>query len=399
MRYRNTAILSTGTALGRAGAPLLVLIGGIIGAELAPSPALATLPIAFGVIGVAAFSIPSALLMQRIGRKRGFILGTLMAAVAWLVAAYAVSIGSFALFCVAIIFSGGNMAFIQQYRFAAAESVEPRYVSRAVSFVLLGGVVAGFLGPEIGARAKDWLGGGLYTGSLVAMAALYLVVAVLLLLLRDVAPQEDSQTGGERPLRTLVMQPTFIVAVLAGVVSFGVMSFIMTATPISMHVKDGYTLEQTKWVIQSHAIAMFLPALFTGFVVARLGELRVMAVGVMALFACVVLAVIDRSLMHYWGALVLLGLGWNFLFVGATVLLTQCYRPSERFKAQAVNEFSIFSVQAFTSLLAGAVISRASWELLNLLNLPFLVVLFAAIVYLGRSRMQPAQVELVAAAD
>ena len=399
MRYRNTAILSTGTALGRAGAPLLVLIGGIIGAELAPSPALATLPIAFGVIGVAAFSIPSALLMQRIGRKRGFILGTLMAAVAWLVAAYAVSIGSFALFCVAIIFSGGNMAFIQQYRFAAAESVEPRYVSRAVSFVLLGGVVAGFLGPEIGARAKDWLGGGLYTGSLVAMAGLYLVVAVLLLLLRDVAPQEDSQTGGERPLRTLVMQPTFIVAVLAGVVSFGVMSFIMTATPISMHVKDGYTLEQTKWVIQSHAIAMFLPALFTGFVVARLGELRVMAVGVMALFACVVLAVIDRSLMHYWGALVLLGLGWNFLFVGATVLLTQSYRPSERFKAQAVNEFSIFSVQAFTSLLAGAVISRASWELLNLLNLPFLVVLFAAIVYLGRSRMQPAQVELVAAAD
>ena len=399
MRYRNTAILSTGTALGRAGAPLLVLIGGIIGAELAPSPALATLPIAFGVIGVAAFSIPSALLMQRIGRKRGFILGTLMAAVAWLVAAYAVSIGSFALFCVAIIFSGGNMAFIQQYRFAAAESVEPRYVSRAVSFVLLGGVVAGFLGPEIGARAKDWLGGGLYTGSLVAMAGLYLVVAVLLLLLRDVAPQEDSQTGGERPLRTLVMQPTFIVAVLAGVVSFGVMSFIMTATPISMHVKDGYTLEQTKWVIQSHAIAMFLPALFTGFVVARLGELRVMAVGAMALFACVVLAVIDRSLMHYWGALVLLGLGWNFLFVGATVLLTQSYRPSERFKAQAVNEFSIFSVQAFTSLLAGAVISRASWELLNLLNLPFLVVLFAAIVYLGRSRMQPAQVELVAAAD
>jgi len=399
LRYRNTAILSTGTALGRAGAPLLVLIGGIIGAELAPSPALATLPIAFGVIGVAAFSIPSALLMQRIGRKRGFILGTLMAAVAWLVAAYAVSIGSFALFCVAIIFSGGNMAFIQQYRFAAAESVEPRYVSRAVSFVLLGGVVAGFLGPEIGARAKDWLGGGLYTGSLVAMAALYLVVAVLLLLLRDVAPQEDSQTGGERPLRTLVMQPTYIVAVLAGVVSFGVMSFIMTATPISMHVKDGYTLEQTKWVIQSHAIAMFLPALFTGFVVARLGELRVMAVGVMALFACVVLAVIDRSLMHYWGALVLLGLGWNFLFVGATVLLTQSYRPSERFKAQAVNEFSIFSVQAFTSLLAGAVISRASWELLNLLNLPFLVVLFAAIVYLGRSRMQPAQVELVAAAD
>ena len=172
MRYRNTAILSIGTALGRAGAPLLVLIGGIIGAELAPSPALATLPIAFGVIGVAAFSIPSALLMQRIGRKRGFILGTLMAAVAWLVAAYAVSIGSFALFCVAIIFSGGNMAFIQQYRFAAAESVEPRYVSRAVSFVLLGGVVAGFLGPEIGTWAKDWLGGGLYTGSLVAMAGL-----------------------------------------------------------------------------------------------------------------------------------------------------------------------------------------------------------------------------------
>jgi MFS family permease len=291
------------------------------------------------------------------------------------------------------------MAFVQQYRFAAAESVEPRHVSKAVSFVLLGGVLAGYLGPEITTRTKDWLDFGLYTGSFVALAVLYIIVIVLLLFLRDVAPQEESATGQERRLKVVIAQPTYIVAVLAGVVSYGVMSFMMTATPISMHVMDSYTLEQTAWVIQSHVIAMYLPALFTGFIVARLGVLRVMTIGVIILLACVVLAVIDRSLLHYWGALVALGVGWNFLFVGGTVLLTQSYRPSERFQAQAVNDFTIFGAQGFSSLIAGAVIYYASWEILSLLNLPFLLILLVAIVALGRYMVRPAQGGLAAIAD
>jgi MFS family permease len=377
---------------------MVLLIGGIIGAELAPTPALATLPITITVVGVALFTIPAAMLMKRIGRKAGFVGSSLVTALAALLAAYALGTGSFLLFCTAMVFMGSNMAFVQQYRFAAAESVEPRHVSRAVSFVLLGGVLAGYLGPEIAKRTKDWLDYGLYTGSFVALAVLYIIVIVLLLFLRDVAPQEEGATGRERPLKVVIAQPIFIVAVLAGVISYGVMSFMMTATPISMHEMD-YTLEQTALVIQGHVIAMYLPALFTGFFVARLGVLRVMGVGAVILFACVAIAVIDRTFMHYWGALVLLGLGWNFLFVGGTVLLTRSYRSSERFQAQAVNDFSIFGVQAVASLLAGAVIYYASWKVLSLLNLPFLLLLLVAIAAFARYVARPTQGGLAAVAD
>jgi MFS family permease len=397
--YRNVVLLSIATAIGRAGAPMVLLIGGIIGAELAPSPALATLPITITVVGVALFTIPAAMLMKRFGRKSGFIGSSLVTALAALLAAYALGIGSFLLFCTAMVFMGSNMAFVQQYRFAAAESVEPRHVSKAVSFVLLGGVLAGYLGPEIAKRTRDWLDYGLYTGSFVALAVLYIIVIVLLLFLRDVVPQDEGATGGERPLKVVIAQPIYLVAVLAGVISYGVMSFMMTATPISMHKIDGYSLDQTALVIQSHVIAMYLPALFTGFIVARLGVLRVMGVGAVILFACVAIAAVDRTFMHYWGALVFLGLGWNFLFVGGTVLLTRSYRSSERFQAQAVNDFLIFGIQAFASLLAGAVMYYASWRVLSLLNLPFLLLLLVAIAALARYVARPARGGLAAATD
>lgn len=378
---------------------MLLLIGGIVGTELAPSPSLVTLPIAVSVIGLAIFTIPAALVMKKIGRKLGFIFSAVVAAGAALVAAYAIGIGSFFLLCAAMIFIGGNMAFVQQYRFAAAESVETRHVGKAVSFVLLGGVLAGYLGPEIATRTRDWLGYGTYTGSFVTLALLFVVVAVLLSFLRDVAlDEEEAAAGEERSLRSMVTQPTFVVAVMAGVIGYGVMSLIMTATPISMHVRDGYTLGETGWVIQGHVIAMYLPALFTGYLVGRLGVLRVMSVGVVVLFVCVALAVVDRSLMHYWGALVLLGLGWNLLFVAGTTLLTQSYHPAERYRAQAVNDFMIFGTQAFASLTAGAVIVQASWEILNLISLPFLLLLLAAILVLRHRLARPTQGGLLAVA-
>ena len=370
-----------------------------MGTELAPSPSLATLPIAINVIGLALFTIPAALVMKKIGRKSGFIVSAVVAAGAALVAAYAIGVGSFFLLCAAMIFIGGNMAFVQQYRFAAAESVETQHVGKAVSFVLLGGVLAGYLGPEIAKRTKDWLGYGAYTGSFLSLALLFVVVAVLLSFLRDVAfRDEEAATGGERSLRAMVTQPTFIVAVMAGVVGYGVMSLIMTATPISMHVTDGHTLAETGWVIQSHVIAMYLPALFTGYLVGRLGVLRVMSAGVIVLFACVALAVVERSLMHYWAALVLLGLGWNLLFVAGTTLLTQSYHPAERYRAQAVNEFMIFGTQAFASLTAGTVIALASWKILNLISLPFLFLLLAAILMLRHRLARPTQVGLLTVA-
>jgi MFS family permease len=393
MTWRNVLILSLSQALGLSGGAAVVLLGGIIGSDIAPTASLATLPISIMVVGVALATIPAALLMRRIGRRRGFMVAALVAAVAALLAAYAVSRESFGLFCIATLFIGTNTAFMQQYRFAAVESADVAHAGRAVSFVLLGGIAGGFLGPEVAKQAKDWLNAGTFTGSFVAVAVLFAAVAVLTYFLRDIAPQQAGATGDERPLRRITAQPAYVVAVLGGAVSYGVMSFIMTATPVHLHRIAGYTLEGTTGVIQSHIIAMYLPSLFTGIVVERLGVLRVMMLGVVGLLACVVLAVVSRELIHFWGALVLLGLGWNLLFVGATVLLTRSYRPAERFKAQATNEFAIFGVQALASLSAGTVLFTANWDVLNLMNLPVLLGTLVALLAL-RQRIAPAPAPL-----
>jgi MFS family permease len=384
LQARNVPILSLSRALGMAGASVVVLLGGIIGSELAPSPALATLPISLMIVGAALFAIPAAMLMKRIGRRRGFLAGSAMAGLAALLAAYAVAGESFGLFCLATLFLGANGAFAQQYRFAAAESVAPRNAGRAVSFVLLGSILAGFFGPELAKRTKDWLGTGAYIGPFVSLALVYGFVTLLLFFFRDVAARDDESLGAERPLGEIAAQPSFLVALLAGAVSYGAMSFVMTATPIQLHNLEGYSLDQTAWVIQSHIIAMYLPYLLTGLLLERLGILRAMLIGVAGLFASVALAMLARDLVHYWGALVLLGVGWSFLFVGATLLLTRSYRPAERFKTQAANDFIIFGVQAVASLSAGAVIYSADWGLLNLIVVPFLVLVLAGIVLLRR---------------
>jgi len=391
MGTRNVVILSLSQAFSMCGPPLILLVGGIVGAELAPNPTLATLPLSLGILGLAVSAIPAALIMKRIGRRRGFAASAAWGVLAALLAAYAVANGSFLLFCLAAFMVGMNNAFVQQYRFAAAESVAPNQAGRAVSFVLVGGVAAGILGPEIGKRAKDLLEAGPYVGSFASLALIYLLVFGLALLLRDVAPRADAAQGVERPLRQVVLQPAFLLAMLASCVAYGVMSFIMTATPAQMHVVAGHSLDATTLVIQSHIVAMFLPSLATGLVIERLGVQRVMAVGLAALSATVLLGMASRDFIHYWGALVLLGLGWNFLFIGGTTLLTRSYRPAERFKAQAVNDFTIFGVQAAASISAGAVLFQAGWRVVNLVTLPALLALFVALLALRGRLAQPAE--------
>jgi MFS family permease len=230
----------------------------------------------------------------------------------------------------------------------------------------------------------SWSNLGDYSGSFLSLALIYLFLIILLSFLSDLQVKVEFVAGEERPLRSLFLQPTFAVALLSGVVSYGVMSFIMTATPISMHNIDGHTLSETGSVIQSHVMAMYLPSLFTGYILSRWSAPKVMLTGVVLMFACVLLSIPDHGLPYYWSALVLLGLGWNFLFVGGTVLLTRSYRPSERFKAQAVNDFMVFGVQALASLSAGSVIFRTNWTTLNLLNLPVLLAMFIAIIIVLR---------------
>ncbi len=383
MLSRNVVILSLCQALASSGASLVVFTGGLVGAELAPSPEWATLSVAAMVVGTALFTIPASLLMRRFGRRPGMISAAILAALAAGGSAYAIAIHQFFLFCGAILLIGGNLAFVQQYRFAAAESM-PTNPGRAVSFVLLGGMAAGILGPEIGKRTRVWLAGGEYVGSFASLVFLYLLVAILLSFLATPPVKRETYSGGERPLRKVIAQPDFLVAVLAGIVAYGVMSFIMTATPVSMHRMDGYSIESTGWVIQSHVIAMYLPSLFTGIILARLGTHKVMGLGALSMAGSVILTLLGRGLPNYWIALVLLGLGWNFLFVGGTILLIHSYHPVERFKAQAVNDFMIFSIQALASLSAGEVLFRMGWNTLVAMTLPVLLGVLIALYLIGR---------------
>ena len=387
MKSRNIPVLAISLALSQSGVAAVVLLGGIVGSAIAPSPALATLPLSLMVLGVALFVIPASLLMRRIGRRNGFMLAAGLAGAGGLVSAYALTQRDFALFCVGTMMIGANGAFVQQYRFAAAESVEHEHAGRAVSFVLLGGILAGYLGPEVARRTQNLFGGEFYSGAFISIAILYGVAILLLSLLRNVAPPEAINVAVGRPLTEIARQPNYLIAVMAGLVSYGVMTFIMTATPVHLNNLGNYSLDQTALIIQSHIVAMYLPSLITGFLVERLGLVRIMIAGSLLLLTTTIIAIVSREFAHYWVALVLLGLGWNLLFVGGTVLLTYTYRPEERFKTQASNDFIVFAVQASASLSAGSVLYFSSWDRLNLISMG--IVLVAFVLVLVRRRELP----------
>jgi len=378
---RNVYVLSVAQALSAAGMMTVFLLGGIIGSELAPLPQLATLPVSLTVVGLAVTAIPAALLMERIGRRNAFVASAALAALAALAVAWAVMQASFALLCAATLVLGANLAFQQQHRFAAAESVPPGRVSHAVSMVMIGTLVAAAVGPQVALALKDIVPGHEYAGSFVGVAALCAAAALVLTRCEPGVPHARSASSGEsRPLAQVVRQPMFMIAVAAAVVSYAVMSFIMTATPISMHVHDHHSDTDTAWVIQSHLLAMYGPSLFSGRLIARIGVRAGMAAGLALMIACVAIDSAGRDLMHYWWGLVLLGIGWNLLFVAGTSLLTTTYLPAERFRAQAVNEFSVFGTQALASLLAGPAIHALGWRSLNLATLLPLALFAAALV-------------------
>jgi len=376
---RNILILGAAQVLGLAGAPLVILVGGILGGALAPTPALATLPIATFVIGTAMSAVPAALWMRRVGRRAGFITGALIGTVAALCGMAAVTAASFIGFIGATLLFGASIGFVQQYRFAAVESVDASAAGRAVSFVLLGGVIGGFLGPDLVRRTRTLLPVE-YAGPFLALAVLCALAALLFLAFRDLHPADAAVPAGPRaPLREILRQPGMRIAVFAGVVAYAVMSFIMTATPISMHVLDGHSVDATARVIQAHVIAMFTPSLFSGLLIDRLGPRRMMTAGAFAMLACIAIAGKSHAIPAYIVALALLGVGWNFLFVGGTVLLSRTWQPAERFRVQATNDFIVFGTQAIASLSAGAALHGFGWTTVNLITLPLLVAMLAAL--------------------
>ena len=385
MQKGNLLILVTCQLISATGSIVIVTLGGIIGAQLAPNPAWSTLPVSMMVVAVAATTVPATMLMRSIGRRLGFATASLSAVFAVAVMVQALATSSFVLFIVAGALFGINMAFTQQYRYAAAESVPAKYTARAVSFVLLGAIGGAVVGPELATRGQFWIEDIPYAGTMVALGVLYLVQALLLLKLEAARARETDRVEKiARPVGEIVRQPVYLVAVLGGTVGYGLMSLIMTATPISMHVNDGYSIEQTASVIRWHVLGMYVPSLVSGFLIDRLGVARLMFAGAGLLLITSVIGLQGQSVLHYWWALVLLGVGWNFLYVGGTTMLTYTYSMAERFRAQAVNEFLVFGTAAAASLLAGTVMHYFGWFRLMLIPIPILILICLALLFVRR---------------
>ena len=380
---RNTIVLLIAQCMYVSGTVLMVTVGGIAGSALSPTPVLATLPMSLMVVGTALATIPASLSMQRFGRRTGFAASALLGICACQLAVYALQAESFSLFCIAGALIGVTVAFSQQFRFAAAESVPMPMVSKAVSLILVGSIGGAFLGPELAARSPDWTPVQPFKGAYFAATAAYALAFVVLLMFRNPQPVSDSDGESEnsrRSMWSIILLPVVTAAILAGMVGQGVMTFIMTATPVSMHVVDGHSLADTAEVIRAHVLAMYLPSLFSGVLIGWIGVRRVMFAGIVALAATVGLGMLGHEFMHYWGALVLLGVGWNFLFVGGTTLLVGAYRPAERFRVQAVNDFSVFGTSALASLLGGAVLLQFGWETVLIASMVPLLLMVAALV-------------------
>ncbi len=365
----------------------VIFVGSIIGKTLAPDPSWATMPVAAFILGSALATLPVILSMRRFNRKRVFLFCAAIAGVGCALAMYALQLQSFTTYLLAVVVLGIGLAAGQQYRFAAMESVATVDAPKAASRVLIGGIGAAFLGPELAVRG-ELLTATAYQGSFGLL--MLVAIAVFLALFFFVEPQKDEQQSAAkgRPLLKILGQPVILVAVISGCAGFAIMSLVMTSTPLHMHFENGHSLVDTKWVIQSHIVAMFLPSFFVPWIIRRIGVQGLISLGIAALLIMTVVVFSKYAFINYWVSLVLLGIGWNFLFVGGTTLLPEGYRESERFKVQALNDFTIFGIQAVGALLAGWILSTLGWQTLLLISLPILALLVAALVYWRKSKQQ-----------
>lgn len=369
---RNLLLLASSQALMLSAIVLAMALGAIVGGVLAPDASLATLPIAAMVIGTAVASIPAAFFMRRHGRRAGFLLGAMLGLAGSLLCVAALLQGSFALFVAGHLLLGSYQGFANYYRFAAVEATTPDQASRAISWVVFGGIVAAFLGPQLAQWGREFFVGQLFVGSYLAQAVLAVLALGLVSQLR-LEPVSAEHDGNARPLREILAQPSLQASILGAAVGYSVMIMVMTVTPLAM-IGCGLPGSNVTPVIQWHVVGMFAPSLFAGSLIRRFGAPRIMQTGFVLLLASVAAALSGLEFLHFLSALILLGVGWNFAFVGGTALLTQAYRPAEQIKVQAVNEFAIFGLVALTTLSAGWLYDRFGWAALNLAVVPLLIV-------------------------
>jgi MFS family permease len=372
-------VLITGTST-------LLASSAIAGLALAGPKSLATLPLALLFLAQLATTVPASLYMAKVGRRAGFMTSALFGLAGAAVATGGVLNASFGIFCLGTTLIGMFNGFGQYYRFTAAEVAPADYRSRAISYVMAGGIIAAFAGPNLANWARHSLSTE-FAGSYACLIGLYLLAFGFAFLLRIPKPAAVSRPTGGRPLSAIARQPAYLVAVAGAMVGYGVMNFIMIATPLAMHGYD-HAFSDTAFVIQWHIFGMFIPSFFTGHLIRRFGTADIMLSGIILLGLCVLINVAGTTVTHFWSALVLLGLGWNFLFVGATTLLTETYAPAEKARAQALNDFIVFGAVTLTSFSSGAVQHTLGWQTINVAVIPFLMLVGLANLWLrGKRRM------------
>jgi len=356
-------------------APVTVFLSGIIGSQFSPIKSLATLPMALSIVGVAIFAIFAAKVMSIIGRRAGFIFASVGSSLAALMAAYSIIIESFLLFNLGCFLLGAGVAFSHQYRFAAVETVNKDMAPKAISIILLAGIGSAFIGPNLANISKEIIPEHLYAGSYIALAILTLSSTIFLLFYKDNHKPNNFVKKDTRSYFELISQPRFLQALIASAFAYAVMSFLMTATPISMHVMEKISLSKTGLVIQLHIAAMFLPSLITGNLIKKFGHSKIMYAGAVLFSITILTSLFEQNFVNYLTALVFLGFGWNFLFISGTSLLVLTYKEDEKFKAQGFNDLIVYSIQAVASLSAGIFLNLTSWKTMNLICIIFLIII------------------------
>ena len=379
---RNLWLLILSQIFGFTAANVTVFLSGIIGSEISPIKALATFPPSVYVVGIAISTIFAAKVMSAIGRRIGFVLASIGSSLACILAAYAILNNNFLIFSLSCFFLGTGMAFIHQYRFAAAESVEKQKAPKAVSMLLLAGIVSAFIGISLANFTKNLVSDHIYVGSYLALACFTIMPALILSFYKNTNIQsvEINFNKEVRSYKEFFLDPKFLQAMFSATFGYVVMAFLMTATPISMHFMHNISVDKVGIVIQFHVLGMFLPSLITGNLINKYGPSKIMYAGTFFYLLTIIMSFFEPNFMNYLISLILLGIGWNFLYISGTSLLVTTYQEHEKFKAQGFNDLVVFSATAIGSLSAGILVSITSWKVINLMCIPFLILILFSII-------------------
>ena len=377
MINKNLSLLALSQVFGFTANIITVFLSGIVGLQITSTKSLSTLPTALTVLGTAIFTIVVAKIMGKIGRRLGFIFGALMSSATCLLACFAITQQNFILFCISHLILGMGVAFAHQYRFAAAETVDKEKAPKAISILMLAGIVSSFLGITLANYTKNIIPNHLYVGSYLLLAVFTFMPAIFFIFYEKNEKEKvdfNNKYNG-RQLSEIIFQPRFLQAIFAASFAYAVMSFLMTATPLSMHVMDEISLEKTGIVLQFHLVAMFLPSLITGHLIKKFGYSNIIYMGVLFYVITIILSLFEQTFTNYMVALIFLGLGWNFLFITGTSLVVLTYKEEEKFRVQGVNDLIVFSTMALASLSAGILLSLTSWKTMNLICIPLLILI------------------------